>query len=87
MSEPTVYFVNTWTQDINGDVVGDPDHSLRPELDDALKVASEQISDQIALISDGKIVKCVITIYEDEQTGPTLRRIARMSELLDETDD
>ena len=51
MSEPTVYFVNTWTQDINGDVVGDPDHSLRPELDDALKVASEQISDQIALIS------------------------------------
>lgn len=87
MSEHTVYIFNVWTQDENGDVVGDPWHTLRPDLDDGWKVARDAITEQIANVKDGKSLKCVITVYEDEQTGSTLRRIARWSELLDEADD
>ena len=87
MTELSVFLVNVFTQDTNGDVVGDSGHSLRPEMDDALKVARNLMSERIAHVSDGKILKCVITVYEDEETGPTLHRIARWSELLDEIDD
>ena len=78
MSMQTVYFVNVWMLDENGDPGGYRGHSLRPNLDQALEAAREIMSKRIAQVSDGKMLKCEIIVYEHEDIRQANLRIMKM---------